>query len=120
MAGVSSPVRGRSPYLVLGSGLLAGEGEAGAAGGSPAPPVGGIHRVVRRYGGARVTSQTSSRQAGRGRELGAFVTDAEPGLAVHLHVAGGEDALAPGASDAALVPVLIHLADQADALPLGV
>lgn len=65
-------------------------------------------------------SQTGGGQAGRRRELGTVVTDAEPGFAVHLHVAGGEDALAPCARDAPLVPVLVHLADQADALPLGV
>ena len=62
--------------------------------------------------------QAGGRQAGRCRELGAVITEPDPGLPGHLHVAGGEDALAPSARDTALVPVLIHLADQADALPL--
>lgn len=58
-------------------------------------------------------------QAGRRRrELKAVITEPDPGLPGHLHIAGGEDALACGARDAALVPVLVHLADQADALPL--
>lgn len=64
--------------------------------------------------------QTGGGQAGRHRELGAVVTDPDPGITAHLHVAGREDALAPCAGDAPLVPVLVHLADQADALPLRV
>lgn len=64
--------------------------------------------------------QTGGGQTGRCRELGAIVTDPDPGITAHLHVAGREDALARCAGDAPLVPVLIHLADQADALPLGV
>lgn len=36
-----------------------------------------------------------------------------------MHVTDREDALAPGARDAPLIPVLVHLSDQADALPLG-
>lgn len=41
--------------------------------------------------------QAGSGQAGRCRELGAVVADPNPGLPGHLHVAGREDALAPGA-----------------------
>lgn len=63
-------------------------------------------------------SRTGGRQAGRRGELGALVADPEPGLTAHLHVGGREDALAPRARDAPLVPVLVHLADEADALPL--
>lgn len=62
--------------------------------------------------------QAGGIQAGGRRQLGAIFAEPEPGLPAHLHVAGREDALASGARDTALVPVLIHLADQADALPL--
>lgn len=62
--------------------------------------------------------QAGGSQAGGRRQLGAIFAEPEPGLPAHLHVAGREDALASGARDTALVPVLIHLADQADALPL--
>lgn len=61
--------------------------------------------------------QAGGIQAGGRRQLGAIFAEPEPGLPAHLHVAGREDALASGAGDTALVPVLIHLADQADALP---
>lgn len=64
-------------------------------------------------------SQPGGAHAGRRGELGALVAEAEPGLSAHLHVADREDALAPGARDAPLIPVLVHLSDQADALPLG-
>lgn len=63
--------------------------------------------------------QAGGIQAGGRRQLGAIFAEPEPGLPAHLHVAGREDALASGAGDTALVPVLIHLADQADALPLS-
>lgn len=65
-------------------------------------------------------SRTGGSQTGRRRELGAFVADPEPGLTAHLHIGGWEDALAPCTRDAPLVPVLVHLADEADALPLQV
>lgn len=67
-----------------------------------------------------MSGQTGGGQAWRCRELGAIVADPDPGITAHLHIAGREDALAPCAGDAPLIPVLVHLADQADALPLGV
>lgn len=42
----------------------------------------------------------------------------DAGSPVHLHVGDGEDALAVGAGDFALVPVLVHPANEYDALPL--
>lgn len=40
--------------------------------------------------------QAGGGQAGRRRELGAVITEPDPGLPGHLHIAGREDALAPG------------------------